>query len=145
MTPMKPLLRAGVAIAIYVFVAGCALPGTPPVASGTATANFIAARNAAEAIAIGKSTQADVIAAFGKAAVVSFDSGYQVWVYWITDERVTGESAGKPGWMSRFLHAASEEEMARGKTEFVILFTPSGVVAKIRIRPAPAPGVAKGS
>ena len=32
-----------------------------------------------------------------------------------------------------------------GNAEFVILFAPSGVVAKTRIRPAPAPVEAKGT
>ena len=32
-----------------------------------------------------------------------------------------------------------------GKAEFVVLFAPSGVVTKTRIRPAPAPGTGKGA
>jgi hypothetical protein len=63
-----------------------------------------------DAVAIGKSTRADVIAALGETLVISFDTGYEVWVY-------------------RLANAPT--------AEFVILFAPSGLVAKTRIRPAP--------
>jgi hypothetical protein len=117
-------------------VAGCALPGASPVTTGTAADNSIAARNASDAITIGKSTKADVVAALGKTTVVGFDSGFEVWVYQFMDGRVTGEKAAKPGWVERILHAGSEKGTL-GKIEFVILFAPSGVVTKTRVRPAP--------
>ena len=69
-------------------------------------------QDASEAITVGKSIKADVAAALGNAAVIQFDSGYEVWVYWVK----SGESAFR-------------------KAEFVVLFAPSGVVKKIRIRP----------
>ncbi|MBI2725249.1 MAG: hypothetical protein HYX42_03260 [Polaromonas sp.] len=64
-------------------------------------------------IVIGQTTRADVTAALGNATIVKFDSGYEVWVY-----------------------RAGSREQSAGKTEFVILFAPSGVVKKTRIRPA---------
>lgn len=140
---MKSRFHAGVVFALCACVAGCAAPGASPVTTGMAAANAISARNARDAITIGKSTKADVIAILGKTTVVSFDSGFEVWVYQIIGERVTGETAAKPSWVERILHAGSEKGTARGKTEFVVLFAPSGVVAKTRIRPAPAPGEAK--
>jgi hypothetical protein len=142
---MKSRFRAALVFASWACVAGCAVPATSPATSGTAASNIITARNAGDAITIGKSTKADVIAALGKTTVVSFDSGFEVWVYRILGERVVGETAAKPSWLERILHAGSEKEISHGKTEFVILFAPSGVVAKTRIRPAPARGEAKGS
>lgn len=142
---MKTRFHAGVVYAFCACVAGCAVPGASPVTTGTAAANTISARNARDAITIGKSTKADVIAALGKTTVVSFDSGFEVWVYQIIGEGVTGETAAKASWLERILHAGSEKGITRGKTEFVVLFAPSGVVAKTRIRPAPAPGDAEGS
>lgn len=53
---------------------------------------------------LGKTTKADVRAALGEAVVVDFASGYEVWVY-------------------------REKE-----TELVLLFEPSGVLAKTRRR-----------
>ncbi len=71
-------------------------------------------QNASDAIVTGKSTQADVMAALGPATVVRFDSAYEVWVY-----RGKTSKAEAPG------------------AEFVILFAPSGIVKKTRIRLAP--------
>ena len=143
---MMPRFHAGVAFAFCACVAGCAVPGASSVTTATATpANTISAHNAKDAITIGKSTKADVIAALGKTTVVSFDSGYEVWVYQITGEGITGESAAKASWVERILHPGSQTRITRGKTEFVVLFAPSGVVAKTRIRPKPLPGDDKGS
>jgi hypothetical protein len=141
---MNPRFQASIALAFCACVAGCAAPGALPVASGTAAANIIPASNPSDAITIGKSTKADVAAAFGTTTVVSFDSGYEVWVYQIIGERITEQRSAKASWVERFLHGGSEIG-TRAKTEFVILFDPSGVVTKIRIRPAPAAAEAKGS
>jgi hypothetical protein len=68
------------------------------------------AAGAADAITVGRSTKADVRAALGEAVVVDFATGYEVWVY---------------------------KERPRDKapaTELVLLFDPSGVLAKTRIR-----------
>ena len=142
---MKSRFHPGLVFALCACVAGCAAPGAPPVRTGTAAANTISDGNARDAIIIGKSTKAEVIAALGKTTVVSFDSGFEVWVYRIIGERVVGETSAKTSWVERILHAGSETGTTRGNTEFVVLFAPSGVVAKTRVRPAPAPGEAKGS
>jgi hypothetical protein len=58
-------------------------------------------------------TKADVIAELGSATVLRFDSGYEVWAYRLA------------------------QPSARDRTEsseLVLLFTPSDVVAKVRIR-----------
>jgi hypothetical protein len=97
-----------------------------------------------DTIHIGKSTRAEVIAALGKATIVSFDSGFEVWVYQILGGRITGETSVRSSWLERVLYAGPKKG-ARGNAEFVVLFAPSGLVAKTRIRPAPPPGEAKGS
>jgi hypothetical protein len=101
-------LRIGVAFACAV-VAGCAAqPSTTPSAVVTSPrTKVIAAQRLKDAVAIGKSTRADVIASLGETLVISFDTGYEVWVYRLAEDR-------------------------RG--EFVVLFAPSGVVAKTRMR-----------
>ena len=70
-------------------------------------------QSASDSITIGKSSKADVMAALGTATVINFDSGYEVWVY-----------------------GAKSREPAETKAEFVILFSPDGVVKKTRLRPA---------
>ena len=61
------------------------------------------------AITVGKSTKADVVALLGETLAISFDTGYEVWVYRLGKDR--------------------------NAAEFVILFAPSGLVAKTRISP----------
>lgn len=92
------------ALLALLFVSACASP--PPEAQPPSL------RPAFERLVIGKSTKADVRAALGEAIVVDFDSGYEVWVY---RERPR-ENAPSPG------------------TELVLLFDPSGVLTKTRIR-----------
>jgi hypothetical protein len=87
------------------------LPG--PGSVRTPTGQSLAPQAAADMIAIGKSSKADVSAALGDAIVISFDSGYEVWVYrW-------------PG----------ADRTPRAATELVVLFEPSGLAAKVRVRP----------
>ena len=65
----------------------------------------------------GRSTKADVLAALGKTTAITFDSGYEVWVYHVKDQ------------------ATRDARPA----EFIVLFDPSGILAKTRTRPAPSP------
>jgi hypothetical protein len=133
---MITLFRASVVVAFCAGVAGCAGPGASSVTTGTATpASILSADNARNVVIIGKSTKTDVITALGKTMVISFDSGFEVWVYKVKDDTPATAS-----WRERIGRAGSE----RGNlddTEFVILFEPSGVVTKTRIRVAPPPGV----
>ena len=96
-------------------LAGCAGPAPPP---SPLPANVTPQAAQAELVP-GRSTKADVAAALGPATVLHFDSGYELWVY------------RKPG----------ADRDPRTSSEFVVLFTPSGVVKKTRVRPAyPARG-----
>jgi hypothetical protein len=114
-------------------------------APGAAAAETIPVRHASDALIIGKSTHAEVIAALGATTIVGFDSGFQVWVYQITGENITAEKA-KTSWLARLLHLGSDTGTDRGNAEFVVLFNPSGIVAKTRTRPAaPRAAAVKGS
>ena len=118
MTPLHrtSFARMSLASVCWFWLAGCAGPGES-FASGSTDVVFshkgVSLPQADAAIAAGKSTKADVLAALGPATVIRFESGFEVWVY-----------RGKP------LRAP-----ATG-AEFVILFAPSGVVQKTRTRPA---------
>jgi outer membrane protein assembly factor BamE (lipoprotein component of BamABCDE complex) len=117
---MKWRVRASLVAACCACFAGCAGPlggsSAPDAIEELRPAN-LSAQQAYDAIAIGRSTRADVQSALGPAIVIPFDSGYQVWVY-------------------RWKQAANATP---AHTELVILFAPSGVVKKVRIRPS-APG-----
>ncbi len=104
-------LRTGLVLAAScLWLAACGgLSGgssAPPFSDPTMTL-----QGARDAIVTGTSTQAEVLATLGPATEIQFDSGYAVWVY-----------RAKP--------VGSETERA----EFVILFAPSGVVKKTRLR-----------
>ena len=96
------------------FAGGCALlqPTVPTEPPPLGPAEIRSAQAAQDAVTIGKSTKADVRAALGEAIVVEFDSGYEVWVY---RERLR-EKAPPPA------------------TELVLLFEPSGVLTRTRVR-----------
>lgn len=79
-------------------------------AGGGATRLATISKQGAASVVAGTSTKADVLALLGKSASVAFDSGYEVWAY---------------------------QMGSRGEAEFVILFAPSGIVARTRTRPAP--------
>jgi hypothetical protein len=103
-----------VVLAACALLGGCAFTQPPPkpAEAPLGPGEIRSAHTAEYALHIGKSTLADVRAALGEAVVVGFDSGYEVWVY---RER------------------APEKEPA-AKAELVLLFAPSGILAKTRVR-----------
>jgi hypothetical protein len=113
--PVKPPVCIHLVLACCLGLAACAGPGgrsgaddsQPPFRDQT-----LSMQSAQGMVIPGTSTKAGVAAALGPATVVRFDSGYEVWAY---REKQPGSET--PG------------------AEFVILFAPSGVVQKTRIRP----------
>jgi ABC-type phosphate transport system substrate-binding protein len=118
---LKAVFLSSVFFALCVCAAGCAALRQSPAASGVQRGGM-SAQGASDAVAIGGSTKADVVAALGGATVIRFDSGFEVWVY-----RYNSDAP------------ADSENKARGENEFVVLFDPSGILAKKRIR-VPPPG-----
>ena len=86
-------------------LAGCATQPAPP--------GSIVAAERLSAVVAGRTTRAELLAAFGPTHKVRFGSGYEAWVYQM------------PAGAGRF-------------AEFVVLIDPSGVVGKTRTR-APSP------
>lgn len=108
------LARPGVFAIFCTALAGCAGPGGTWGGddSRPAFANPALSLPAATALVVpGKSTKAEVAAALGKATVIPFDSGFEVWVY-------RGRMA----------------QIAAPGAEFVLLFEPSGILKKSRVR-----------
>ena len=106
-------MKALFACALIALLAGCAESGTwRDDTPGFIQARGITPQGAREAIAIGRSTRSEVATALGQAKVIHFDSGYEVWLYrWRGAQPTT-----------------------RAATELVVLFEPSGVVKKARVR-----------
>ena len=114
------IFSLSIACASCLWLAGCAGPGL--FTGGADTSAFsnpaVSMQNAGDAIVIGKTTKAEVLAALGAATVINFDSGFEVWVY-----------------------RAKSRAPAETKAEFVILFGPDGIVKKKRLQPSyAAPG-----
>ncbi len=110
--PPKRLSRASLAF-LACALSACAVM-TPSEAPPRTKAAPVAPAAARDAGIVGKSKR-EVLAALGPTATATFDSGYEVWVYHLDEGAATRGS----------------------KSEFVVLFDPSGVVTKTRIRPAP--------
>jgi len=79
----------------------------------------VAARNALNSITVGRSTRSEVLARLGSATTISFDSGYGALVYQFPEDN------------------PAKDRPVR-KSEFVVLFSPSGIVTKTRLRAPPA-------
>jgi hypothetical protein len=97
-------------VCVSLVLVGCATP--PDETRPPFRDSQLSMQGAQATVLPGTSTKADVTAALGPATVVRFDSGYEVWAY-----REKPPKSEIPG------------------AEFVILFTPSGIVQKTRIRP----------
>ena len=87
-------------------LAGCATGAAPP---GTQ----VAAERLAATVVPGRTTKAELLAAFGPTKSIVFDSRFEVWVY------------QTPAGGGRF-------------AEYVVLIDPQGIVTKTRQRPAAA-------
>lgn len=85
-------------------LAGCATGNTEP-------GKIVAEDRFSQLVVPGTTTRADLLAAFGPTRTVSFDSGYETWLY--------------------------EANAGAGRhTELVLLLDRAGVVQKMRRRPA---------
>ena len=111
MSAVRLLSTASLAVAL----AGCATgSGTLDEGSaGVLRGGALPPSQAQAQVLAGTSTREQVAAALGPANVIAFDSGWQVWVYrWLGPDRST-----------------------QSATELVVLFDPSGVARKVRVRP----------
>ena len=97
-------------------VAGCAAIAPKPEEKPLGPGEVASAHAAEEILESGKTTKADVRQALGEAVVVDFASGYEVWVYRERPKQVKKEEPPVPG------------------AELVLLFEPSGILSKTRVR-----------
>jgi hypothetical protein len=103
------------------------LPARPPAMPQPASPAVVM-----DTVQLGTSTKAELAALLGKAHDSAlFDSGYEVWVYEFKPSAAEIGSAN-----AAFARLVGNRAM-RGKTEVVVLFAPSGVATKMRLRPIP--------
>ena len=104
-----PSFRLGLGTVLALLLSGCAgfnAPAAPPFRDPS-----LSIPGAQALIVPGQSTRSDVTAALGTPTVITFDSGFEVWAY-----------RNRP------------QGSAQASAELVILFGPSGVVRKSRVR-----------
>ena len=113
MDPIAGVTRISIASVCCLWLAACAGAGlfsagndAPPFSNPT-----MSMQSANDSVTVRKSTKAEVMVTLGAATVITFDSGYEVWVY-----------------------RAKSRESAEAKAELVILFSSDGVVKKTRLR-----------
>jgi len=102
---------------ILLLLGGCTLlqPPPQPAEKPLGPGEIVSAPAAEDVLSIGSSTKADVRAALGQAVVVDFSSGHEVWVY---RERAPEKPVEPPA----------------PRAELVLLFSPSGILSKTRVR-----------
>ena len=100
---------------VWLGLAGCAAP--PPTAPVPPFSDpFMTLQSAADSISPGRTTKAELAARLGPATTVQFASGVEVWIYSLA-ARGPAPQTGSPA-------------------ELVILVEATGVVKKIRLKPA---------
>ena len=104
------------ALLFVLFLAGCATVEPQPEEKPLGPGEIASAQAAQEFLQPRKTTKADVRQALGQAVVVDFASGYEVWVYRERPKQPKKEEPPLPG------------------AELVLLFEPSGVLSKTRVR-----------
>ena len=109
---LQRLGLAGFVLAVCPWFIACG-----SLSAGDATPTFrdpsMSMQKARDVIVVGVTTQAETMAALGPATEIRFDSGYAIWVY-----------------------RARAADSGADRAEFVILFTPSGIAKKTRLRSA---------
>ena len=93
------------------------------------TARPLSEAGTRQALTVGLSTRADAARIFGLAHVVSFPSGYEVWIY--SDKRHVPAAVGLIPVIGLAIALAGAVEHEH---ELVILFDSNGVVKKYRLR-----------
>lgn len=110
--------RCTLVVATLVCFTGCAAPQSraplPPFRDPALTL-----QGASETIVPGKTARDALAANLGPANTVRFASGFEVWIY--------------------SMKTAAGQSSATSPAELVLLLDPSGVVQKVRIKPAYAP------
>ena len=127
------LLGAGVV------VSGLCACATPPPATASRRGRGVAAgRNGRRTSRIADpcaEAHGEAVAALGPATQIRFDSGYEVWVY-----RFVEPTARAPRQERGEARARPDRAEPPPPSELVLLISPSGIVAKVRVRSATSPG-----
>jgi hypothetical protein len=113
---MKTALAAIAWCALAAALGGCA-------ATGNGSVKTLTQERATQTIVIGKSTKADISAAFGSATVTTFSNGYELWLYQVGYSKMVDSMP----YVNLVLSSADNTR------ELSILFDKTGVVKKYQL------------
>ena len=113
---MKKNLRLIAWFLLAAATAGCA-------STGNGTVKTLTQERAAQTIVIGKSSKADISAAFGNATITPFANGYEIWLYQLGYSKIVDSLP----YVNLVLSSADN------KKELSILFDRTGVVRKYQL------------
>lgn len=109
-------------------VTGCINLPKPMANSNVRKIAEISSQEQLQTIEVGKSNKQDVLLKLGVTRSVSFESGYEVWAYQIKQNIPV-----KTTWVQRIEKMGSDKGVL-GNLEVVLLFDPSGILSKKRVR-----------
>lgn len=119
MTAPTTLARYGRRVAAWL----CAAALTGCASTGNGALKTLTQERAAQMIVVGKSSKADMAAAFGAASITPFANGYEVWLYQLGYSNVVDAVP----YVNLVLHSADNPK------ELSILFDRTGLVKKFRL------------
>lgn len=114
-------MKARATVRALVCACCCAVTGCASTGNGAVTT--LTAERAAQTIVIGRSTKADIGAAFGAASITPYAGGYEVWLYQIGYSKTIDAVP----YVNLLLSSADNRK------ELSILFDRNGVVRKYRL------------
>ena len=113
---MKKILQFALVLIFITVLSACA-------STGNGAMKTLTQEHAAQTIVIGKSTKAEVNAAYGDAAITHFDSGYELWLYQVGYAKVVDSLP----YVNLLVSSADNTR------ELSILFDKSGIVKRYQL------------
>jgi hypothetical protein len=128
-------VKTSIVISLFLSVIACSIYPRFPVATTVSKSDiaFVPSEKVKQVhIELGKSNKAEVEVLLGKTRNIKFENNYELWVYQFA-LNAAGETAQKEIKAS-FLASLLPNTIAKGHTDFVVLFSPDGIARKMMSR-----------
>jgi len=128
-------VKTSIVISLFLSVIACSSSPRFPVATTVSKSDiaFVPSEKVKQVhIELGKSNKAEVEALLGKTRNIKFENNYELWVYQFA-LNAAGETVQKEIKAS-FLASLLPNTIAKGHTDFVVLFSPDGIARKMMSR-----------
>nr|WP_315475441.1 hypothetical protein [uncultured Undibacterium sp.] len=128
-------VKTSIVISLFLSVIACSSSPRFPVATTVSKSDiaFVPSERVKQVhIELGKSNKSEVEALLGKTRSIKFENNYELWVYQFA-LNAAGETVQKEIKAS-FLASLLPNTIAKGHTDFVVLFSPDGIARKMMSR-----------